>query len=572
MRALSHTVRHLLRVALILGVVLGFASAWGAGEASAQTFDESCAPQRSVAPRRSAPRVALLIDDLSALPEHDQREADPQDPLTIIASAVARVAEQVAREGACSASATEGCDLAQLGVGFLSEDVWSVPPAEDASPAVCAQLDAHERAPNASLLQTGRALVSAATWATTGAPARVVLITAAGDEALEVEPLTIAINALCQARALPQALTTEIIQLGAAPSASLGVLAAAGGTGTCRDGAGASVDPCTISATALLAQLRTLSCDPPATAATTDALAQALTARVEAARCVFPVELPTAYTRGEVIPASTLRVRVAHELFGEVDVPHVATGGLGASLVARGVAAASLAARYEDASWSWADPEHRTVRLSAQLCHDVRAGQVARVSTQLACQCRYEGQDCAVPNARGRCAIGRYACVQGLDVCTPRYTAMPEVCNGLDDNCDGTIDNLASADPDGDGATPWSPATQPLDRDTQGAFCGFSDTACGCPDGPDTHGPTPGPRDDEWELFTSAYSGRCACAEPLSALSALAPALRDASPASRAEPAIASQGCAQGGSGAPAPHALLVALLLGLSGLVTRRD
>src|SRR5262249_34299061 len=41
----------------------------------------------------------------------------------------------------------------------------------------------------------------------------------------------------------------------------------------------------------------------------------------------------------------------------------------------------------------------------------------------------------------GACQTGTYVCNNGAKVCQGNTTAKPETCNGIDDDCDGTIDN-----------------------------------------------------------------------------------------------------------------------------------
>ncbi|MDI1482933.1 MopE-related protein [Polyangium sp. y55x31] len=41
----------------------------------------------------------------------------------------------------------------------------------------------------------------------------------------------------------------------------------------------------------------------------------------------------------------------------------------------------------------------------------------------------------------GACAKGKYSCTNGALVCVPDVTPIPETCNGIDDDCDGTVDD-----------------------------------------------------------------------------------------------------------------------------------
>ena len=45
-------------------------------------------------------------------------------------------------------------------------------------------------------------------------------------------------------------------------------------------------------------------------------------------------------------------------------------------------------------------------------------------------------------SAFGTCVPGRYECVAGARVCSGATVGVPEVCNGIDDDCNGTIDDL----------------------------------------------------------------------------------------------------------------------------------
>lgn len=73
------------------------------------------------------------------------------------------------------------------------------------------------------------------------------------------------------------------------------------------------------------------------------------------------------------------------------------------------------------------------------------------------CGREVEGRACRVSGQRGRCAVGRLSCSAGWPSCEADH-AEPEleVCNGLDDDCDGETDDVASGTCDGS-STPAGP-------------------------------------------------------------------------------------------------------------------
>lgn len=59
-----------------------------------------------------------------------------------------------------------------------------------------------------------------------------------------------------------------------------------------------------------------------------------------------------------------------------------------------------------------------------------------------------DGSDCTVPNLLGRCQAGKVQCVDlggGMvgSVCAQTWFPMPELCNGLDDDCNGQDDDIS---------------------------------------------------------------------------------------------------------------------------------
>jgi hypothetical protein len=51
------------------------------------------------------------------------------------------------------------------------------------------------------------------------------------------------------------------------------------------------------------------------------------------------------------------------------------------------------------------------------------------------------GQKCAVPGQLGPCADGIYECKQGSLLCKQMHFSVREICDNIDNDCDGKVDN-----------------------------------------------------------------------------------------------------------------------------------
>lgn len=158
--------------------------------------------------------------------------------------------------------------------------------------------------------------------------------------------------------------------------------------------------------------------------------------------------------------------------------------------------------------------------------------------------------DCMVPGAVGRCIFGTRACVGNDEICAPLFDPMPELCNGLDDDCDGSTDNITDSWED----PVFASYTLPPGR-TQLA-CEFRNS-CMCPGGvSDDH------EGNSFPEYVAKWDPVCQCGAGLE------------SPQSEASAAAGETGPATGCSSAGSPEdgLALFVMLFGLGLLARRRD
>ena len=330
---------------------------------------------------------------------------------------------------------------------------------------------------------------------------------------------------------------------------------------------------------------------------------------VDDARCVFPLDVPAGYPEpGALADPAATRVTLTHTNWAPdpsdpIVVPHLSEGAgvLRARLIARGVVSTD-ALPFEDDGWEFAGAARTKIRLTRDLCALAKQPETQRVTTQLACPCPDEGDACEVgcdptdgsgiaceldaggaPIRAGRCRHGEVACVEQsgafVEVCQPLFTPQPEICNGLDDDCDARVDNLERALPAAGLAYEWDGDEAPLAAralSVSQLFCEFESVcACGA-DGPEELGPAPGPGDDEWHMLLDAYTGRCACTEGLSPAAhepatAFAPSLDEPSSGQRAAACASLQPATPSAPRLPWMLGLAVAALIGARRRRTRR-
>lgn len=294
-----------------------------------------------------------------------------------------------------------------------------------------------------------------------------------------------AIQEACAARS--SGYTNFIVGLGGATDQNYNnKLAAAAGTGCCGSGANSScsngigTDPCTnpnISAN---------SCYGAHHANNQTEFRNALLSITGQLSCTFPIDV--SQFSGGSGPDDPRAVKV------ELNWAE----GLGEAIPHRDASS-------DRQGWYFANTERTAVTLTEYYCNQAAAGHIGSVTTTVGCPCPTSapgactvrnpppgicsegvetcsmgfqdceplppglcpvpcpgwpiGEDCHVDNPvtpslggphnlaheLNRCKMGELECIDNEPVCVPKFNPMPEVCNGLDNDCDGVVGNISES-------------------------------------------------------------------------------------------------------------------------------
>ncbi len=534
-------------------------------------FDESCAPTTLHETQRAAPDALVILDKSGSMAWTGGYDINGNalSKMSIARDAIAELTSAVYKSGPCTSMDRSGCDDVRVGLGWFSGSSGvDVLPGEDTKSSIISTVNSYNPNGGTYVGQAARRIYESHQLRTAERVGIGVLITDGEPSGTQTTEQTV--HYLCAARNDYAILTFAVgFGVGADPVTN-NLFAAAGGTGQCCYNPNGSctyqpnelVDPCLLprrDADQLnISAAAAFSCRGAKQADSGQALKDDLLDLLGTIACTFPLDIPNNYVAfpGADEDQEATRVEFDHAILGNnIRVQPLDAGNPNKFydylVNQRGIAPA-VAADYIGEGWSFADPFRRTITLTNKLCEEVRSDHVQITETQAACLCENTGSDCNVlcddndndgfdDNTgssceydqsgdfvqAGRCQLGIVDCQVGVEVCVPRFGPQPDICNGIDDDCDGMIDNSSRAKPDANGAAPykWNGDESQLssyDFD-QGLFCSFEDFACSCGTNPPHEvGYDPIPMsaepDHEWlQLLRSADAQRdlCSCSVAL---------------------------------------------------------
>ena len=295
-------------------------------------------------------------------------------------------------------------------------------------------------------------------------------------------------------------------------------------------------------------------CSGGITATSGEALREELLSVFGNLQCTFPLNL-LAGTISAPQPVQFTHVKLNLPFFGLLTVPHVSDSAGRQSMadqlnnwdidrIYSPVLVGDVDGDFGDAvdGWDWSNPGRTAVQLRGDTCGLVGADFVSSVRTQVCRPCPNEGDVCTVEGQQGRCRGGIVTCDlnTGIETCESAMRPMPEICNGVDDDCDGRVDDLSRNERDWS-SSQWSleALQNRIDTDASyggakpqvlGYYCAGRD-ACGCRGGEaDEHGGTGSTATEEFENYLVFHVDNrryCGCGEGLSVEPAVAPAPTD---------------------------------------------